>query len=147
MHHSKFSLTSTHHQILNTLNRLKLFGEEQASIANSYYNLDVTQYSLGDFNAAIDSKLHSLDIRLKLFGVENADIAYSYYDLGITQHSLGDFNAALDSKQHAIDIRLKLFGEDPACTDDIIIAFLPRSFHSGQQRRFRFFTARTLNPP
>ena len=122
-------MTSTQHSILNALNRLKLFGEErQESTANRYHNLDVTQHSLGDFNAAVDSKQHAIDIHLKLFGVENADIAYSYYDLGITQHSLGDFNAALDSKQHAIDIRLKLFGEDPACTDDIIIALLPRSF-------------------
>ena len=98
--------------------RLKLFGEEHPSTANSYHNLGTTQHSLGNFNAALDSKQHALDIRLKLFGEEHADTANSYHNLGTTQHSLGNFNAALDSKQHALDIRLKLFGEEHAVTAD-----------------------------
>ena len=96
--------------------RLKLFGEEHASTANSYHNLGTTQHSLGNFNAALDSKQHALDICLKLFGEEHASTANSYHNLGATQHSLGNFNAALDSEQHALDIRLKLFGEEHANT-------------------------------
>ena len=96
--------------------RLKLFGEEHVSTANSYHSLGITQHSLGNFNAALDSEQHALDIRLKLFGEEHADTANSYHNLGTTQHSLGNFNAALDSKQHALDIRLKLFGEEHATT-------------------------------
>ena len=74
----------------------------------------MTQYSLGDFNAALDSEKRALNFRLKLFGEEHVDTAYSYHNIGTTQHLLGDFNEALDSKQHALDIRLKLFGEEHA---------------------------------
>ena len=34
---------------------LKLFGEEHASTVDSYHGLGVTQNSLGDFTAAVDS--------------------------------------------------------------------------------------------
>ena len=75
--------------------RLELFGEEHAHTANSYNSLGTTQHLLGNFNAALDSQHHALDIRLKLFGQEHADTANSYNNLGATQHSLGNFNAAL----------------------------------------------------
>ena len=78
--------------------------------------LELLNISLGNFNAALYSKQHTLDIHLKLFGEEHADTANSYHSLGITQHLLRDFNAALDSEQHALDIHLKLFGEEHADT-------------------------------
>ena len=34
--------------------RLKLFGEEHASTADSYHNLGVSHHFLGDFKAALD---------------------------------------------------------------------------------------------
>ena len=83
----------------------------QTLLSDSYHNLGVTQHSLGDFNAALDSLHHALDIRFKLFGVEHASTDDSYYNLGGTQHSLGDSHSALDSSLHALDFRLKLFGE------------------------------------
>ena len=86
--------------------RRKLFGEEHASTADSYNNLGATQLSLGDFNAALDSKQRALDIHLKLFGKEHAITANSYHNVGAIQLSLDHFQAALCSYQHALDIRL-----------------------------------------
>ena len=91
----------------------------QALLIVIIYSLGITQHSLGNFDAALNSKQHALDIRLTLFGEGHTSTADSYYDLGITQHSLGNFDAALDSKQHALDICLKLFGEEHANTADI----------------------------
>ena len=76
--------------------RLKLFGEEHASTADSYDGLGFTHHLLGDFKAALDSYKHALEIRLKLFGEEHVSIAKSYHNLGVTHHFLGDFKAALD---------------------------------------------------
>ena len=76
----------------------------------------MTQYLLGNFNAALDSEQHALDIRLKLFGEKHAHTARSYNIPGTTQHLLVDFNAALDSKQHVLNIHLELFGEEHAVT-------------------------------
>ena len=55
------------------------------------------QHSLGNFNAALASKQHALDIRLKLFGEDHPCTADSYLSLSMTQISFGDINAALDS--------------------------------------------------
>ena len=63
-----------------------LFGEEHEDTADSYYSPGVTQHSLGNFNAALNSKQYALDIRLKLLGEEHGDTANSYHNLGITQH-------------------------------------------------------------
>ena len=56
--------------------------------------LAVTQHSLKDFNAALDSKQHALDIRLKLFGGDHACTASSFLSHISTQFSLT--NDALD---------------------------------------------------
>ena len=82
--------------------RLKLFGREGASTADSYHEPGFTHRSLGDFKAALDSKKHALVIHLKLFGEERASTADSYHGLGVTHHSLGDFKEALDSLQHCV---------------------------------------------
>ena len=97
--------------------RLKLFGEEHSSTADSYHTLGDTQQAQGNFSA-FWSKQRALDIRLKLFGEEHSSTADSYHTLGDTQHALGDFSSAFQSKQRALDIRLKLFGEGHSRTAD-----------------------------
>ena len=74
-----------------------MFGEEHTNTANSYHNLGITQYLAGNFNAALESEQHALEIHLKLFGEEHAVTANSYHNLGITQYLVGNFNAALES--------------------------------------------------
>ena len=74
------------------------------ALAACYEVLGYNQHSTGDFEAALDSEQHALEIRLKLFGEEHVSTANSYHNLGVTQHSLRDFNAALNSQQHALDI-------------------------------------------
>ena len=71
--------------------RVKLFGEEHADTAESYFHLGMTQYDSGDFLLALQSYQCSLDIRVKLFGEEHTDTAESYFHLGITQYALGNF--------------------------------------------------------
>ena len=80
--------------------RFKLFGEEHAVTADSYYSLGATQRALGNLDAALDSKQHALDIHLKLFGEDHACTADSYLSLSTTQFSLGDINAGLESLRH-----------------------------------------------
>ena len=80
--------------------------EKNTHPTNSYHSLGITQHSLRDFNAALDSKQHALNIRLKLFGENHASTADSYLSLNMTQLSLGDINGALDSFRHALESTL-----------------------------------------
>ena len=48
--------------------RLKLFGENHADTARSYYSIGVTQNEMKDYKSAMDSKEKAVQIRLKLFG-------------------------------------------------------------------------------
>ena len=65
MHDYKAALQS--HQRALTL-RIKLFGEEHESTADSYMDLGVTQHQMHDYEAALQSKQRALAIRIKLFG-------------------------------------------------------------------------------
>ena len=103
--------------------RIKLFGEDHASTAESYHSLGVTQHSFGDFSSALQSDQRALDVRIKLFGEDHAITAESYHSLGETQHSLGDFISALHSFQRALDVRIKVFGKDDASTADSLFLF------------------------
>ena len=98
--------------------RLKLFGEEHSSTADSYQSLGITQHERGDFPSALQSKRNALDIRLELVGEEHSSTADSYHSLGYTQRKLGDFSSALQSAQRALDIRRKLFGEEHSSIAD-----------------------------
>ena len=98
--------------------KLKLFGEEHSSTADSYHLLGGTQHALGDLSSAIQSTQRALDIRRKLFGEEHSSTADSYHLLGVTQHAQGDFASAIQSTQRALDIRRKLFGEEHSSTAD-----------------------------
>ena len=98
--------------------RLKLFGEEHASIADCYHSLGIIHYSREDFNAAVDSEHQALNIRLKMFGEEHASTARSYGEVGAIYSLVGDRKAAIDYTQHALNIYLRLFGEEHASTAD-----------------------------
>ena len=45
--------------------RIKLFGEEHESTADSYRELGVTQHQMKDYKAALQSKQRALAIRIK----------------------------------------------------------------------------------
>ena len=96
--------------------RLKLFGEEHASIADCRHTLSIIHYSLEDFNAALDSEHQALNIRLKLYGEEHASTAHSYGEIGAIYSLVKDRKAAIDYTQHALNIYLRLFGEEHAST-------------------------------
>jgi len=72
-----------------------LFGEEHPNTAESYHLVGVTQHSLGDYTAALESKKRALDITIKLFGEERPNTAASYHTVGVTQHSLSDYTASV----------------------------------------------------
>ena len=58
--------------------RKKVFGEEHAKTAHSYYDIRVTEYQLGDYTFALQSHQHALDVKRKLFGEEHVSTADSY---------------------------------------------------------------------
>ena len=66
--------------------RIKLFGEEHESTADSYRQLGVTQYNMHDYSAALQSHQRALAIRIKLFGEKHESTADSYRCLKITQN-------------------------------------------------------------
>ena len=84
--------------------RIKLFGEEHESTADSYGDLSVTQHQMKDYKAALQSHQRALAIRIKLFGEEHESTADSYKELGVTQHQMKDYKAALQSDQRALAI-------------------------------------------
>ena len=123
----------SHQRVLDV--RRKLFGEEHARTADSYREVGMTQYMLGDYSSALQSHQRALDVRRKLFGEEHADLADSYLALGFAQNQLGDYSSALQSLQHALDEVKKLFGEEhantAACYRDLVNNL--GDFHSERQ--------------
>ena len=77
--------------------KLKLFGEEHSSTADSYYTLVVPQLALGDVSLARLSKRCALDIRLKMFGKGQPSTIISYRSLRRIQHKPGNFVAVFES--------------------------------------------------
>ena len=63
--------------------RIKLFGEEHPETADSYHSVAVTQHSLSDYSAALESAKRALDIRIKLFGEEHPETADSYRSVSL----------------------------------------------------------------
>ena len=72
-----FTLALQSHQRALAI-RIKLFGEEHESTADSYRQLGVTQSKMGDFTSALQSHQRALAIRIKLFGEEHESTADSY---------------------------------------------------------------------
>ena len=64
--------------------RIKLFGEEQESTADSYRQLGVTQKNMHDYNSALQSHQLALAICIKLFGEEHESTADCYRNLSAT---------------------------------------------------------------
>ena len=58
--------------------RLKLFGEDHESTADSYRLLGVAQYNMHDYRAALQSHQRALTIRLKLFGEDHESTAANF---------------------------------------------------------------------
>ena len=82
MHDFKAALQS--HQRALAI-RMKLFGEEHESTADSYKTLGRAQHEMNDYKAALLSHLGSLDIRMKLFGEEHESTVHSYIHVKETQ--------------------------------------------------------------
>ena len=68
--------------------RIKLFGEEHESTADSYRQLGVTQHQMHDYNAAVQSYQRALAICMKLFGEDHERTAQCYMHVKVTQELL-----------------------------------------------------------
>ena len=64
--------------------RIKLFGEEHESTADSYRTLGVTQHEMKDYKAALQSEQRALAIRIKLFGEEHESTAETRSKISIS---------------------------------------------------------------
>ena len=91
--------------------RIKLFGEEHESTADSYKTLGVTQRVMYDNKAALQSHQRVFAICIKLFGEEPESIADSYTSLGVRQHAVRgtqrQFSENICSEE---DLRSRIFG-------------------------------------
>ena len=67
--------------------RIKLFGEEHESTADSYRTLGVTEAIMHDYTSALQSQQRALPSRVKLFGKDHESTANSYTCLKITQNA------------------------------------------------------------
>ena len=85
MHDYKAALQS--HQRALAI-RIKLFGEEHESTADSYRELGVTQYQMHDYNTALQSYERALAICMKLFGEDHERTAHCYMHVKVTQELL-----------------------------------------------------------
>ena len=82
MHDYKAALQS--HQRALAI-RIKLFGEEHESTADSYRGLGVTQHQMHDYQAALQSHQRALAIRINLFGEGHESTADSCMHVKTTQ--------------------------------------------------------------
>ena len=69
--------------------RIKVFGEDHKSTADSYYYLGKTQRELGDLTSALQSHQRALAIRIKVFGEDHQSISKSKLELEEIQRTLG----------------------------------------------------------
>ena len=90
----------------------KTFGEDQAYVATSYYNLASVYDSLGEYNQAKDLHEKALVIRKKIFGEDHASVATSYYNLASVYCRLGEYNQAKELLEKELRISEKIFDED-----------------------------------
>ena len=79
-------LFSPHQRVLAI--RIKLFGEEHESTADSYRQLGVTQHQMHDYNAALQSYQRALAICMKLFGEDHERTAQCYMHVKVAQELL-----------------------------------------------------------
>ena len=96
--------TSTQHWILNSMHLTSALNclekNMQALLIVIITLAPLNMHSLGNFNTALESKQHALDISLKMFGEDHAFTADGNLSISTTQFSLGDINATLDSLRH-----------------------------------------------
>ena len=82
MHDYKAALQS--HQRALAI-RIKLFGEEHESTADSYRKLGVTQHQMHGYHAALQSNQRALALCMKLFGEEHERTAHCNRHVKVAQ--------------------------------------------------------------
>ena len=85
MHDYKAALQS--HQRALAI-RIKLFGEEHESTADSYTSLGLTQQAMQEYQAALQSHQSALAIRIKLFGEQHESTGDSYMHVRVTKEMI-----------------------------------------------------------
>ena len=74
--------------------RIKVFGAEHESTADSYFHLGATQYQMHEYTLALQSHQCALAIRITVFGDEHERTADSYRELGVTQYAMNEIGRA-----------------------------------------------------
>jgi tetratricopeptide (TPR) repeat protein len=59
--------------------------------AQSYHEIGATQYEMKDYQSALVSQQHALEIRLKLLGEDHPDTPESYCNIGVIQYYMKDY--------------------------------------------------------
>ncbi|XP_078344974.1 uncharacterized protein LOC144630495 [Oculina patagonica] len=109
----QYELAVSHHDKALII-RKKIYGEEHADVAASYYNLGVVSVNLGQYYVGKEYHEKGLVIRRKIYGEEHAAVAASCNNLGAVCHDLGQYNEAKEYLEKALVIRKKIYGEEHA---------------------------------
>ncbi len=109
----QYKLSMSYHKMALDI-RKKIYGEEHADVATSYYNLGVVCHDPGQYSEATEYHEKGLEIRKKIYGEEHADVAKSYNSLGLVYRDLGQYNEAKEYLKKGLVIRERIYGEDQA---------------------------------
>lgn len=66
----------------------------------------------GDYPAAMERFIRSLEIRANAMGLEHADVAVAHQNIGSCLFSMGKYQEALEQHQQCLAIRIKAFGTE-----------------------------------
>eukprot|EP00049_Salpingoeca_infusionum_P013099 m.245076 g.245076 ORF g.245076 m.245076 type:complete len:694 (+) comp15357_c3_seq2:259-2340(+) len=102
-----------------------VFGEQHATIANTYSNIGEVLRNKGDFDKALEQQQKALRIRLDLFGEQHPDTAHSFHGMGDTYRcrgNQGDYSTAFTLLSKALQIRVATLGDDHPSTAKTYIA-------------------------
>jgi tetratricopeptide (TPR) repeat protein len=86
-------------------------GEETADTAVLLNKIGTANYSIGDYDRAIEYFEKALKIGISVYGEQNADVAVRYNNIGMVYKSRGDYDRAIEFYDKALKIVLAVYGE------------------------------------
>ena len=87
----------------------KIYGEQHAHVATSYYSLGSVHHDLGQYNEAKEYLEKGLVIWTKIYGEQHSYVAISYHSLGLVYRDLGQYNKAKEYFEKGLTAAAKRF--------------------------------------
>lgn len=91
--------------------KMRVFGENHASVASSYHNIANVYMVAGDTVQSLKFYEKSLQIKKSTIGPKHADVAGSYNNIALLYSKQGKLDKALDNFEKALEIQKETVGE------------------------------------